>query len=241
MAPSLPNLRAVTTAEFYSTAGAGLLDLRNYSRAICDHLASEKKCVKHTVRKGGYTTAIEVGCADGSLHMQTLLSLKLRYLGIDLVPRFISILNDKLQNLSPDQLAGALVLDAQHISNLRPVMFGQKALLVFSFNSFGNVDDPSKALAQACVAGFDVLILTYRTNGPASQRRSEYYAQCNLSGLRHDRNERGVVFCSDDGLHSYAYRRPWLMGLLRRYPFHCTVREFGMLGRSYWCRRSKEG
>jgi hypothetical protein len=240
MAQSVRYLRAITTADFYSKAGAVLMARQNYSKAIRNHLYGEKECVKSIVRQCNYTAAVEVGCADGSVHMQTLLALRLHYLGIDLVPRFISILNQRLDALSPAVAARAVVLDAHCMSSLLPLLQGQAALLIFAFNSFGNVDDPNQVIAQASACRSDFLILTYRTNRKASLLRHEYYSRCNLSGLRHERNERGVVFRSDDGLHSYAYHHAWLTGLFRRHSLRFSVKEFGMLGRLYWCRPSRE-
>jgi hypothetical protein len=232
--------RTPSSAEFYRDAGQALVDERNYPPAIVDHLIAERAWLKRIIHRGGYSAAIEVGCADGGVHLETLLSLNIRYLGIDLVPRLVSILNDRLKHRPDGARARACVMDARRLSSVKASLRAHKVLVVFPFNSFGNLEDPRTIIAEACGSGFDALILTYRTDPLASRKRLEYYSRCNLARIDKERDSRGVVFLSPEGLRSYAYHRTWLTALLRDFPLSCTVRDFGAFGRFYWCRGLQE-
>lgn len=228
-----------SVAQFYRGTGRALMDHRNFPLAIGRHLEDERAVLRGVVCRGGYTAAVEVGCADGGMHVNTLLELRLAYVGIDVVPEFVSKLSRRLKASNARPAPSARVLDACRLSRLAPALRHHKALVVFSFNSFGNLADPHAVLAETAALRSDALILTYRTGACSSRTRGDYYARCHLERMRQITDSRGVVFQSVDGLCSYAYRPQWVRSLVRGHGFTCIAEDFGVLGRFFWCSAKK--
>lgn len=223
-----------STADFYGQAGLALMDERNYPSAIVHHLEGERALLRKIVPQKGYTAAIEVGCADGNVHLNTFRELRVDYLGIDIVPQFVAALNVRIEATPGPPRTRACLLDACRLSQLRAELPEHKVLVVFPFNSFGNLEDPRAALSEVHAAGFDLLILTYRTDPASNLTRYEYYERCKLKDIRQAKDTRGVIFHSGDGFRSYAYHRHWLLKNLRGHTFACVTEDFGLLGRFFW-------
>jgi hypothetical protein len=131
----------------------------------------------------------------------------------------------------------AQTLDVCRLGDVWEELRGERALVVFPFNAFGNLPQPDAALRAVARCDCDALILTYRTDPASTALRRLYYARYGYSGLTESSNERGVLFRSREGLHSYAYHDAWLRCLLRGHSFDATTTCFGELGIGFWARR----
>ena len=220
---------------FYELAGRALFAPWNYPLAISDHLADERACVIRMLGAGAYETMVEVGCVDGSLSIDAAISVGVRYIGIDLVETAVAQVQRKLARDYPaDVRATARVLDVERLTELGPL---ERPVAVFSFNSYGNLDRPEPVVAALARAGCDVFIPTYRTDASSTETRREYYVRCRYTDLREARDDKGVVFTANEGLHTYAYDARWLVPLLERHGFRVTAENFGTIGIYYWATR----
>ncbi len=221
---------------FYEDAGRALFAPWNYPLFISDHLAEERAALVRLLGAGGYETAIEIGCCDGSLHADAILGLGLGYLGIDLVEAAVRQVERKLLRDHPGRArAAARVLDAERLTELGPL---ERALAVFSFNSFGNLARPEAVVAELARAGCDACIPTYRLDEASTRARRTYYERCHYAELAELRDEKGIRFTAREGLCTYAYDEGWLLPLLERHGFRVAVDGFGAIGVAYWARRS---
>lgn len=229
------DLANISVADFYQNSGQALVDEANYPPAIASHLGEEKSVLTDLLRQGGYTAAVEVGCMDGCLHMETILATDLRYLGIDLVPDSVAQLNRRLHERPfRNERAHALVMDVGDLSILRKTLGKERTLVVFPFNSFGNLDEPIRAIREVQKCCADLLILTYGTDQTSTQLRREYYDRCGYTSVDLLQDDHGMLFTSPEGLHSYAYHETWIRDHFRRHAFGCNKQMFGRLGIAYW-------
>ena len=218
---------------FYEREGRALFAPWNYPLPISDHLADERASLVRVLGAGGYVTAIEVGCGDGSLHLDAIIGLGLGYIGIDLVETAVEQVQRKLDRDYPGRWAKARALDAERLTALGRL---DHALAVFSFNAYGNLSRPEAVVAELARAGCDAFIPTYRVEASSTQARRTYYERCRYTELVETRDDRGVLFTAREGLHTYAYDAAWLVPLLVRRGFRVTVENFGTIGVSYWAR-----
>jgi len=220
---------------FYERAGRALFAPWNYPLAISDHLAEERACMIRMLGAGAYETMVEVGCVDGSLSMDAAIGLGVGYIGIDLVETAVNQLLRKLARDYPgDVRATARVLDVERLTELGPL---ERPIAVFSFNSYGNLDRAEPVVAELARAGCDAFIPTYRTDTSSTQMRREYYIRCRYTDLCETRDDKGVLFTANEGLHTYAYHATWIVPLLERHGFRVTAESFGTIGTYYWATR----
>lgn len=234
-----PSTSAVGT--FYRSAGQKLVVTDYYPSAIRDHLAAEEKLAVELLGGGQYTAVIEVGCMHGCLHFAALLQAGVRYLGIDIVPESISAFREHLRTRrDPTDLAEARVFDVSELSLVKPDFTGSRVLVVFPFNSFGNLERPAVALAEVAKCGYDLLILTYRTDEASSVVRAEYYQRCGYTGIQRVVSDRGTCFQSAEGLCTWAYNQTWLIEQLRTAGFTCEDYSLASVGVGYLGRQLPE-
>lgn len=221
--------------QFYTGAGSALVRSETVPQRMHSHLAAERVVSAHAVSTGHYTCVVEAGCMDGCLHMETLLQCDIRYFGIDLVESFIATLRQALQEKRIDKsVAYAERLDICDLELLGDTLRGERVLVLFPFNAYGNVDRPTLAAEVIARCGYDVLVLSYQTTQHASAARQAYYAACCREHVVETRTADGVLFQTDAGLHSYAYYARWFSILFERHNWHMRRSHFGSFGAAYW-------
>lgn len=220
---------------FYSSSGMELVAPSNYPRAVRNYLAGERAVVRRACEASLYDLVVEAGCMDGRLHRNTIHESGIRYLGLDVVPELIERLLRNIADCGAEN-ATARVLDICDL-HLTPEIEGGSPLVVFPFNSFGNLVSPNAALASVARCDSDILILTYRTDDRTNGVRTDYYRRCGYSGLTQRRTPDGVLFSAQQGLHSMAYERSWLLPRLNRLGFEVTCEAFADIGVCYWGRQ----
>ena len=195
-------MRKNNVEQFYDqNGGEKLIDHDCYVPEIDEYLKNEIRFISQTLEKHGYSGMLEIGCMNGrNLEVATVLGIK--YVGIDIVKRFIEEANKKMGDLNI--VAIAKQCDVKNLHEIRKLL-SSNFLAVFPFNSFGNIDNPQKALNSVSRQGLDSLILTYGTDAITTNIRKRYLTNSQMEDLKMAINPQGVVFTSPGGLCSYAY------------------------------------
>ena len=227
--------RKITVDEFYAEEGQKLINACLYPDTIKQHLMLEKLKIRDTLKNKKYDAVIEVGCMDGSLHFDVISECDVNYFGIDLINQTIEKFKDKISIISSTKFMRAQVLD---INQLRVISteinhIAKKTLVIFPFNSFGNLHSPAEALSEIRYCGYDVCILTYQTNRIAFTEREIYYTNCRYKNLTSDVNQHGALFSSADGLYSYAYHANFVQNSFQVNQFKFQEEKFGEIGVAY--------
>jgi hypothetical protein len=198
--------------------------------AVRDGLRAERAYADRLLRRSAYRSLVEVGCADGSLLLDTAIDHGLGYVGLDLAEGAVAATRARLAGAG----GTALRADVCDLPDLA-VQPQSPALIAFPFNVFGNLPDPQRALSAVAAVGADILLLTYDTGTAAGAVRGEYYAACGLAGAL-TRDQAGVHFVAGD-FRSSVYHPPVLSGWLHRHGFQVAVGRYGAVGLAYhgWC------
>ena len=221
--------------QFYDQGGGEkLIESNCFVPEIEEYLSKERQVIRDIFKGHNYSGMLEVGCMNGR-NLNIAKELGIEYIGIDLVERFIEEANKKIGNLEIN--ARAIKCD---VGNLHKIgyMLSKSFLVVFPFNSFGNIDEPQRALNAVSKEGLDSLILTYGTDSMTTRVRRNYLENSELGKLQEIITPKGVVFTSVGGLCSYAYSSDEFarMGSLAGYK-KPSEEKFSKIGKSYHFRK----
>ncbi len=220
-------------SRFYDcNNGDKLADDTRYPPEICDYLEGERTVLCDCIDEHRYSGILEVGCMNGR-NIDVALQKGIKYFGIDLVDRFIAQARKMI--LETSIVGVAEVCDVKDLSPIRDNI-DSGYVAAFPFNSFGNIDDPKKALGSTSKEEIDILILTYNTDPLTNEVRRKYLASCGMSDLRQVKDNKGISFTSKEGLSSYAYFaetiRTWACNSGYR---RIEEKEFAKIGKAYMC------
>ncbi|MDD4614902.1 MAG: class I SAM-dependent methyltransferase [Caldisericia bacterium] len=173
---------------------------------------------------------IEVGCMNGR-NLEIANELKIKYLGIDIVERFVKEANKKIDTLNLDAIA--IRCDAKCLNKIKN-HFSKHFLAIFPFNSFGNIQDPQKVLNSTYKNKLDTLILTYKTDIKTTKIRKKYLENTLFEKIKKRSSKKGVLFTSNKGLFSYAYSAEEIikMGKVAGYKKTKNI-NFSKIGKGY--------
>src|SRR5579859_1050486 len=196
-----------------------------YPTNIVDFRRHEKQII--IAIQSSFDLLIEVGCA-GECYLDWAVAHKKRYIGMDIVERNVKIGQQRVinQGLSED-IYRFIVGDGEnltaiiHASEL-PVPVG-RCLLLFPFNSFGNMQHPHKVLASLQSLKLPFLISSYQTTSNAIVYRQEYYQRCLYQDLHILFQQEGVCFTSSNGFYSMAYHPDYFYQLCQQHQLPITV------------------
>ncbi|MBP7708668.1 class I SAM-dependent methyltransferase [Candidatus Pacearchaeota archaeon] len=218
--------------QFYSALGGEeLVDPTKFIPEIVDYLQKEREMILRIIRRENYAGIMEVGCMDGR-NMDIAAEAGVSYVGIDIVKRFID--NARI-NLRQINLNG--VVAECDVKNLSPVrdFLSLRHLAFFPFNSFGNIDDPERALESVRENNLDSLILTYKTDERSSNVRRDYLVNNSMKNLRKRVTKKGIVFQSPRGLSSYAYNFETMSRMASNAGYsNCTSIPLSEIGVAYF-------
>lgn len=242
------NNMTVSIERFYAEFGGDkLVDSSNYPPEIVEYLQQEEHLTRQIMIRYEYGYFIEVGCMDAR-SLWLAISLNVPYYGIDIVDKYIERARAKINALRKEQssliaeVAEASVYDLSlHLSRhfaLQRVISQPRPLVIFPFNSFGNISDPQRASEAVKQCKMDFLILTYKTDEPSTQVRNKYYQNCGYTGLLPTRDDKGVRFSSLEGLDTSAYEESYL-GSIFSPEFFLTAYAFSQVGIAYHGIRQK--
>lgn len=204
----------LASTTFYENGlGDRLADPSKHPQNIIKFLQVEQQALDSITSSIDLT--IEVGCMYG-LHLDWAISQKKRYLGIDIVERYIvagrqmvakrGLSQEDYRFVVGDAEELAHVLEQQHLGS-------ERSLLFFPFNSFGNMLHVERVIASLHESNLPFLISSYQTTEDATKSREEYYTRCGYKDIRYSNSEKGVCFSSLDGLYSIAYHPAYLRKL----------------------------
>jgi hypothetical protein len=236
----LPYLKEIhnSTLDLWKT----WVDKARWTQAIKTYLELESGILKTLLSTSYYSRVVELGCANGSLLMPTVISMNYNYLGIDFSPNAVHeasrVLKQWKRKTHYKAKADVLQADICRIPHqLLEDFQNPKTIIVFPFNIFGSLFScyPDILLSTLCRYKLDVLIFSYQVSLNATRHRAEYYSQCGFRNLQKDEFEQvGVLFHSDDGLYSYAYQPHLIQEWLKKAGYSINkVNEFGQIGIIY--------
>jgi hypothetical protein len=223
--------------NFYGSGlGNRLIDTCNYPREITNYLSAEYDFIMEQLKN--FEVLIEVGCMQGRCLEQAVKANKF-YIGIDIVEQYIeeAILRANSLSIDPDKYT-FLCLSATNLHNVldltKPGKFRRKeALIVFPFNSFGNIENIDEVLLSLNKSGIDFFISTYKTDRFTTNVRRKYYHKCNYINIQESSESSGVRFTSDEGLNTIAYSKSWLSSRFSDKGMQVQAIELDMVGIGY--------
>jgi hypothetical protein len=205
---------------FYESGlGDRLIDPSYYSEQIVEFLQREQQEVANI--QVSFDLLIEVGCANGR-YLDWAIAHNKRYIGIDFVEHYIRAGQQRVleRRLSSEKYQ-FIVGDGEKLSEvIEPNALGitaERCLVLFPFNSFGNMQRLLDILTSLQKIGLPFLISSYLTNRYATACRLEYYQRCGYRDLQIRHTQEGICFTSADGLYSLAYHPAYLCRLCERY------------------------
>jgi len=223
----------LSTREFYGGGqGDRLVDPNCYPKEIVDFLREERKLLDSMA--ASIDTLVEIGCMHGR-YLDWAVGLNKRYIGIDIVPRYINmgrrIVAEKRLERKKYQfvLGGAEMVDVLARQKAAP----GKCLLFFPFNSFGNMADPIPVILSVRKSNLPFLISSYQTKRRSTTSRREYYRRCGYKDIVCTDDEKGVCFSSADGLKSIAYHPRHVQRICDANNLAVAIRLFSTIGIAY--------
>lgn len=223
----------MTEDGFYASGlGDRLIDSETFPSAILDFLQGEEAVLRSTSQD--VDTLIEVGCMEGRW-LEWAVKIGKCYVGVDVVSRYIQECLSRITCMNLDRDRYQCVLgSADYLEILRSYWSSSvHPLAFFPFNSFGNMEDPCAVIESLRKSETLFLISSYDTSTYATACRLEYYANCRYSDLQCIEDDRGVLFHSPDGLHSFAYHEDFLIREFRKHGLEIEVITFADIGRMY--------
>ncbi|MDD3645940.1 MAG: radical SAM protein [Candidatus Gracilibacteria bacterium] len=224
--------------DFYSNNGGELLvDDDNYPQEIKDFLVNERNVTIDLLFRGGYDLLFEVGCMNAR-NVNISLDLGIGYFGIDIVQRYIEEAKIKISSSGiKDSFVKVLSADKVKLDNI-VIGASEKPLVLFPFNSFGNIENIRSTLLSFSALGFDLLISTYGTDDFSNEVRYNYYINCGYEGLQQNEGDESIVFSSNEGLHTSVYKEQWLRKLIKESGYgNIEVISYGGIGKGYYIRK----
>jgi len=222
--------------DFYGKGkGDRLIDPLFYPKNIRLFLADEEALLNRL--SPYFDLLVEVGCMHGR-YLEWAIKNRKHYLGVDVVRRYISAGNARLGGfISSTQKHKFVLGGAEKISKIVVPsdwdVNEERCLLLFPFNSFGNIFNPLpvvKSLSQKCLP---FLISSYRTSMRATVCRDKYYRNCGYSRLRMHKSRKGIYFTSPDGLNTVAYGRSFIQQMFRSVGMGVCLVSFSQIGMAY--------
>lgn len=195
---------------YESGKGDTLIDSSLYPPDVVKYLTEER--IEINKKLVSYTHLFEIGCMSAR-HLDQAITNEKMYTGIDIVQRYIDQANKK--NLDINGWGSlynvicynALELDKlfQTDSNLN-TLDKSKILLLFPFNSFGNLDDCEKMTQVLNRLNIDFMINSYKTDSLTNKFRMNYYLKSSMTNLQLKETEDSVVISSSENLNSKCFK-----------------------------------
>lgn len=197
------------TLEFYSSGlGDNLIETSFYPKEVVSFLEKEKGIVKDLIKD--FDLLFEVGCMEGR-YLDVALSENKKYYGIDVVERYVKMGQEVLlrKELSVNDFT-IKTADAASLDEIFSKNNLGKALLIFPFNSFGNMINMNDVVKSLVKAKKPFLIFTYNTDEFSNNARLNYYKNCGYKDIKCEDNEKGIRFFSNQGLDTIAYKENYI-------------------------------
>jgi len=223
-----------STKDFYDKGyGDSLIDLSLLPKEVKDFLLKEELILSSI--KDSFKLLTEIGCMNGR-YLEWAVAENKSYIGIDVVPRFIKEGKERVIKLKLGTNYQFIEGTAEDIINLIPIkeLRNKNCLLFFPFNSFGNMEDARPVISAIKESGLPFLISSYQTTLKANKCREVYYNQCGYKGVKCKNNNKGVCFCSDDGLKTIAYHPVYIKKICKIKNLAVKSMSFSIFGMMYF-------
>jgi hypothetical protein len=226
----------VQKKDFYASgAGDRLIDDSHYPNEVQVFLRNEVQLLEQQFRSK--SLLVEVGCMSGR-YVDWAHAHGCRYLGIDVVERFVQVGNKRLQQMHlPDDQFRIILVGAQNVSQAVRATFPQARvediLCLYPFNSIGNMMSVQAPLASLAELGSSFFVSSYQTSPAANRIRLTYYHQAGYLDVRSHEIIAGVLFSSSDGLHTIAYHPDLMLQVMHEHGLRAKLIPFQDLGASY--------
>lgn len=214
---------------YESGLGDELIDPENYNDEIKLYISEEAKLINELIDI--YDSIVEVGCMYGRL-LKNAVGKSKNYIGIDYSRTYIEKGNSLFSDLLSEkvQLINANCEEIHTIYQIKALKGDEKSVLIFPFNSFGNINNITEAIKSISECNLSFFIFTYQCNSDATNIRLEYYKK---SGFKN-----AVAYDSDDsihikdelGLNSHAYKDTWLTHEFAKHNVNIYKKSFGAIG-----------
>lgn len=222
--------------EFYEKGlGDRFLEAVHYSTEISSFLHSEENLVNSL--SPAFDLLIEVGCMHGR-YLNWAVSQSKNYLGIDIVSKYVEGGRRRTSERglcqksyrfilgSAEEMGKLIDPDELHVSI-------DRCLLLFPFNSFGNIPDTASVIRNLSACGLPFLISSYLVSDLATQCRTEYYRRCGYAGIQISREEYGVCLSASGGLRSIAFFPEYLKALFKGEELAVAMVPLSRIGVAY--------
>lgn len=163
---------------------------------------NSNRSVRYIAEGGcGFGTYLEEACRHG-----------VQYSGFDTVQWMINEAKSRrpvgVRQFSSAELhLGRIEFEgANHLSSL-PC---NQALTLLPFNLIGNIDDTHVALKSLASTNQFLAVSTFNDTEYATSERIKFYEKCGFKTLQVNKNPRGVLITSDEGLKSWAFSQACL-------------------------------
>jgi len=212
--------------------GDRLIEDARYPVVIRNYLRAERGLLERIAPQ--FNALIEIGCMRAR-HADWAVSHGKRYLGLDIVSRYIREGRTHIKNIDSAATCRVALEDAQSLvavlSRHRLFLSGHLPIAFFPFNSIGNVSDVRAVVKALTLSSLPFIIATYGTDQYSTKCRGRYYARCDYRNLRIRQTDKGVHFSSSDGLSTYAYGQKFIESL---FPKNGVIRRrFSSIGVAY--------
>ena len=215
---------------YKSGIGDELVNPANFNFEIERFLKSEEKLIKSY--SAGFSTVIEAGCMNGR-NANLIYSLRKNYIGIDVESRYINEAKLSFKDYRN------LTFVCDDIINLESILFESNTknifdlVVIFPFNSFGNITKSKVTLEKLLDQNFNLIISTYKTDDFSTLCRKDYYVNSGFCDLKVNRNKNRVRISNNSGLDSKAFSEYWFNDVSVKYGVNMKKLIFSKIGVAY--------
>ncbi|MBR0764487.1 hypothetical protein [Bradyrhizobium japonicum] len=217
---------------YASGLGDRLIDAARYPSDIQAFLISELTLLGTFVDK--FSRLVEVGAMEGR-HLDWAIEHNKEYLGIDATKKFVDTGTKGMRARGLDRnrycLLHGRAEELHHLAQLRDR--GRSPLIFFPFNSIGNMEVLSEVLRSLAELRYPFFISTYTTSSESTLARSTYYENCGFDGLSQRTDDKSILFQSNDGLSSKAFRQEFFLETCSNVSLAVRSVALGRIGVAY--------
>lgn len=209
--------------------GDELINQKNYNDEIKSYLYEEGKIISKIIVAN--SVIIEVGCMHGRL-LEEVFKQGNDYIGIDNSSAYIKEGNEKFKFFLNNQYQ--LIIgnseELHKIEQIKSIKQSINAVLIFPFNSFGNISNSVKAIKSISETGLPFYLFTYQCNSKATNSRIDYYQRSGFTNIQVCNISKGIQIKDNFGLNSIAYKESWLLKEFKKYNIDIYPYNFGEIG-----------
>lgn len=214
---------------YESNLGDELINEANYNNYIESYLLEEKNII--TSKISNYKLIIEIGCMHGRL-LELCRNHNKKYIGIDESEKYILEGNSRYKDLLELEQFTLVQGNAENLESVEELQnaLKQETLIIFPFNSFGNISNTLDAIKSLSILKCDFLIFSYQNNLKGNSAREKYYSSSGFNDLKINEVDKGALFSSNLGLNSWSFNSRWISKKFKNNSIKIRSIEFEPIG-----------